>query len=80
MFLERMRRIHIGTSLVYPTVGVVSHITIDYTATGDSHSTFVTTHFPPQQYERKLVQETKVRAFALHMLSWKDRRNTREQA
>ena len=48
MFLERMRKIHIGTSLLCPAVGVVSHITIDYTATGDSYSTFVAAHFPPQ--------------------------------
>jgi len=36
MFLERMRQIHIGSSLVYPAVGAVPHITIDYTATGKS--------------------------------------------
>ena len=56
MFLERMRQIHIGPSLVYPVVGQVPHITIDYTATSDSYSTLVTAHFPPRQYERKLVQ------------------------
>ena len=57
MFLEHMCQIHIGPS---PTVHAVPHITIDYTATSDSYSTFVTAHFPPQQYERKLVQATKV--------------------
>jgi len=36
-------------------------------------------HFPPQQYERKLVQATKVREYTLHTLSWKGQRNTREQ-
>ena len=79
MFLERMRQIHIGSSLVYPAVGQVPHITIDYTATSDSYSTFVTAHFPPQQYERKLVQATKVRESALRMLSWKEQKITREQ-
>jgi hypothetical protein len=47
MFLERMRQIHIGPSLVYPAV---PNITIDYTVTNDSDSTFVTAHFPPRQY------------------------------
>ena len=75
MFLERMRQIHIGPSLVYPTVGAVPHITIDYTATSDSYSTFVTAHFLPQQYEQKLVQATKVRESALRMLSWKEQRS-----
>jgi hypothetical protein len=70
MFLERMRQIYIGPSLVYPALGAVPNTTIDYTAAGDSHSTFVT--FPPQQFERKLSQVTKVREPALHMLSWKD--------
>ena len=56
--------IHIGPSLVYPAVDQVPHITIDYTATSDSYSTFVTAHFPPQQYA------TEVRESALHMLSW----------
>jgi len=79
MFLERMRQIHIGPSLVYPTVDAVPDITIDYTATSDSYSTFVTAHFPPQQYERKLVQATKVRESALRMLSWKEQKITREQ-
>jgi len=79
MFLERMRRIHIGSSLVYPTIDAVPHIAIDYTATSDSYSTFVTAHFPPQQYERKLVQAVKVRESALHMLSWAEQRTTREQ-
>ena len=79
MFLERMRQIHIGSSLVYPAIGQVPHITIDYTATSDSYSTFVTAHFPPQQYERKLVQATKVRESALRMLSWKEQKITREQ-
>jgi hypothetical protein len=49
MFLERMRHNHIGSSLVYPAVGAVPHITIDYTVTRDSYLTFVTAHFPPQQ-------------------------------
>ena len=42
IFPERMRQIHIGSSLVYPGVGQVSYITIDYTTTTDSCSTFVT--------------------------------------
>ena len=42
MFLERMHQIHIGPSLVYPGVGQVSHLSIDYTTTTDSYSTFVT--------------------------------------
>ena len=42
MFVERMRQIHIGPSLVYPAVGQASHTTIDYTATSDSYSTFLT--------------------------------------
>ena len=48
---ERMRcswnvcAIHIGPSLVYLAVGQVTHITVDYTATSDSYSTFVTAHF-----------------------------------
>ena len=79
MFLERMRQIHIGPSLVYPTVYTVPYITIDYTTTSDSYSTFVTAHFPPQQYERKLVQATKVRESALRMLSWKEQKISREQ-
>jgi len=79
MFLERMRQIHIGSSLVYPASGVVSNITIDYTTTSDSYSTFVTAHFPPQQYERKLVQATKARESALRLLSWKEQKSTREQ-
>jgi len=54
IFLERMYQIYIGPSLVYPAVCAVPHITIDYTATSDSYSTFVTVHFPPQQYERKI--------------------------
>jgi hypothetical protein len=43
--------------------------------TSDSYSTFVTAHFPPQQYERKLIQATES---ALHMLTWKGQRNPRE--
>jgi len=54
IFLERMYQIYIGPSLVYPAVGVVPHITIDYTATSDSYSTFMTAHFPPQRYGRKI--------------------------
>ena len=73
IFLEHMRQIHIGPSLVYPAVDQVPHITIDYTATSDSYSTFVTAHFPPQQYA------TKVRESALHMLSWKEQKITRKQ-
>ena len=42
IFPERMHQIHIGPSLVYPGVGQVSYITIDYTTTTDSCSTFVT--------------------------------------
>jgi len=49
-----MRQIHIGQSLVYLAVGAVPHITIDYTATSDSYPTFVTAHFPPQQYEWRI--------------------------
>jgi len=30
-----MHETHIGSSLVYPAVGVVPHIPIDYTATGN---------------------------------------------
>jgi hypothetical protein len=48
MFLEGMRQINIGPSLIYLAIGAVPHITIDYTATSDSYSTFVTAHFPPQ--------------------------------
>ena len=59
MFLERMRQTHIGSSLVCPAVGAAPNTTIDYTPTSDSYSTFVTAHFPPQQYERKLIQATK---------------------
>ena len=59
--------------------GAPHQITIDYTATSDSYSTFVTAHFPPQDYEKKLVQATKIRESALHMLSWKDQNITREQ-
>jgi len=54
MPLKRMRQSCIGPSLVYPAVGAVSHITIDYTATSDSYSIFVTARLPPQQYERKI--------------------------
>jgi len=79
MFLERMRKIHIGPSLVYPAVGAVPDITIDYFATSDPYSTFMTAHFSPQQHERKLVQATTVRESALNMLSWKDQRSTGEQ-
>ena len=61
MFLELMRKIHIGPSLVYPAVDTVPDITMDYTATGDPYSTFVTAHFSPQQHERKLAQATTVR-------------------
>jgi len=74
-----MRQNHIGPSLVYPAVGAVPHLTIDYTATSDSYSTFANAHFSPQQYERKMVQATKVQESALHMPSWKEQRNTREQ-
>jgi len=54
IFLECMCQIYIGPSLVYPAVGAVPHITIDYTATSESYSTFVTAHFPTQRYERKI--------------------------
>jgi hypothetical protein len=47
--------------------------------TGDSYPTFVTSHFPPQQYGQKLVQATKVRESVLHMPTWKGRRNPRER-
>jgi len=40
---------------------------------------FRAAHFPPQQYERKLVQATKARESALRMLSWKEQKITREQ-
>ena len=60
-------------------VNAVPHASIDYNTTSDSYSTFVTAHFPPQQYERKLVQATKVRESALRMLSWKEKNITREQ-
>jgi hypothetical protein len=79
MFLDRMRQIHIGPSLLYPAAHGAPHITIDYTATSDSYSTFVTAHFPPQHYEKKLVQATKIRESALRMLSWKEQKITREQ-
>ena len=36
-------------------------------------------HFPPQHYEEKLVQATKIRESALRMLSWKEQKITREQ-
>jgi hypothetical protein len=65
MFLEGMRQINIGPSLIYLAIGAAPHITIDYTATSDSYSAFVTAHFPPQQYERKLVQAPKVQESAL---------------
>jgi hypothetical protein len=67
-----MRQLHIGLSLVYPMADAVPHITIGYTATSDSYSTFVTTHFPPQQHEGKPVQATKARQSAFHVISWKD--------
>jgi len=79
MFLERMRKIHIGPSLVCRAVGEVPDITIDYPATSDPYSIFMTSHFSPQQHERKLVQATTVRESALNMLSWKDQRSTGEQ-
>jgi len=41
---ERLRQIHIGPCLVYPTVGPAPHIIIDYTVTSDSYPTFVTAH------------------------------------
>jgi len=63
MFLERVRQIHIGPSLVYPAVGAVPHITIDYTATSDSYLTFATAH---------LIPATEARESALHMPSWKE--------
>jgi len=47
VFLERMRQVHIGPTLVYPAVGAVL---IVYTTTRDSSSPFATAHFPPQQY------------------------------
>jgi len=65
MFLERMRKIHIGPPLVYPAVDTAPDIAIDYTATSDPYSTFVTAHFSPQQHERKLVQATTDRESAL---------------
>ena len=79
MFLEHMRKIHIGLSLVYRAVGAVPDITIDYPTTSDPYSTFMTSHFSPQQHERKLIQATTVRESALNMLSWKDQRSTGEQ-
>jgi len=79
MFLERMCQTHISPRLVYPAVGAVLHLTIDYTATSYSYSTLVNAHFPPQQYERKMVQAPEVRESALHVPSWKEQRNTREQ-
>jgi len=79
MFLERMRQTHISPYLVYPAVGAVLHLTIDYTATSYSYSPLVNAHFPPQQYKRKMAQAAKVRETALHVLSWKEQRNTREQ-
>jgi len=63
MFLERVRQIHIGPSLVYPAVGAVPHIAIDYTATSDSYLTFATAH---------LIPATEARESALHMPSWKE--------
>jgi len=61
MFLERMRQTHIGPSLVYLAEGAVLHLTIDYTATSDSYSTLVNAHFPPQEYERTMVQKSRIR-------------------
>jgi len=65
MALERIRKIHIGPSPVYPAVDDVPDITIDYTVTSDSYSTFVTAHFSPQRHERKLAQATTDRESAL---------------
>ena len=78
-FLECMCKIHIGPFLVYPAIGSIPDTTIDYTATTDPYSTFVTAYISPQRHNRKLVQATTVRESALNMLSWKDQRSTREQ-
>ena len=48
MFLEHTRQVYISRSLVYPAVGAVPNITIDYTLTSGSYSTFITAHLPPQ--------------------------------
>jgi len=37
MFLERMGKIHLSSSLVYPAADAVPDISIDYTATSDPH-------------------------------------------
>ena len=68
LFLECMRKIHIDPFLVYPAIGAIPYITIDYTATSDPYSTFVTAHFSAQRHNRKLVQATTVRESALNML------------
>lgn len=73
------RSISVRLEYTLTVYGAPHQITIDYTATSDSYSTFVTAHFPPQDYEKKLVQATKIRESALHMLSWKDQNITREQ-
>jgi hypothetical protein len=52
---------------------------MDYTMTSDSYSTVVTAHFLPRQYERKLVQATKVLESASHVLTWKGQRNPGER-
>jgi hypothetical protein len=79
IFLERTRQIHIGSYLVYSTVDSIPQVTIDYRATNDSYSNFVTTHFPDEHYEEKLDQSIEIRKSALQMLSWKAQKITREQ-
>jgi len=73
MFLERMRQIHIGPSLVYPAVGAVPHITIAlqyYTATRGPYLTLVTAHCPPGTSNRGV-------RLRLTMPSWKEQKTAR---
>ena len=58
IFLECMRQIHIGPFLVYPGVGQVSYITIDYTTTADSCSTFVTVALRKAEVDDPLPSST----------------------
>jgi hypothetical protein len=59
-FLERMRQIHIGPPRVYPAVGAMPNISIDYTVTSDFYSTFVTAHFLPRQFGGSSNQSSKI--------------------
>jgi len=48
MLLEHMGQVYISRSLVYPAVGAAPTVTIDYTLTNGSYSTFMAAHLPPQ--------------------------------